>query len=169
MKTKGIAMIHVILGIVWLAVIAVYVLILFFPVSLPVTSFPSGAEVFVSTQKMGETPMKLHPKPTAGDWITVFKVEYFPFCIEFERDIPAVHANLIPADSYKKIEVGISNNNIVYLNFTNNAGESKKLTLDDSNGFFQLLAEELRKSEEDLKQFLMNCYAEKQISIRHIN
>ncbi|MCI0471689.1 MAG: hypothetical protein L0Y73_08535, partial [Candidatus Aminicenantes bacterium] len=75
----------------------------------------------------------------------------------------------IPADSYKKIEVGISNNNIVYLNFTNNAGESKKLTLDDSNGFFQLLAEELRKSEEDLKQFLMNCYAEKQISIRHIN
>jgi len=169
MKPKGIAMIHVILGIVWLALIFLYVLILFFPVSLPITSFPAGAEVFESTQKMGETPMKLHPKPSVGTWITVFKVEYLPFCVEFEREIPAIHANLVPADAYKKIEVGISNNNIVYLNFIPDVGESKKLTLDDTTGFFQLLAEELRKSEEDLKQFLMNCYAEKQIQIRHID
>lgn len=169
MKQKGMGFIHVIVGVLWAAILAVYVLILFFPVSIPITSFPAGAEVFVSSQKVGQTPMKLHPKPPSGTWITVFKVEYLPFCIEYERNVSALHANLLPAEQYKKIEVGITKNNIIYVVFSPDSGDSKKLTTDEYNGFFQLLAEELRKSEEDLKQFLMNCYADKQIVIRHEN
>ena len=169
MKQKGFGLIHGIVGVLWVAIIAIYVLILFFPVSIPVTSSPSGAEVFESSNKKGETPMKLHPKPTEGTWITIFKVEYLPYCIEYNRDVKTIHANLIPADQYRKIEVGISLNNIAYVYFAPEIGEGKKLTLDEFAGFFQLLGEELRKSEEDLKQFLMNCYADKSISIKHIN
>ena len=51
MDNKGIGTIHIIVGILWVAIIAIYVLILFFPVSVDITSYPGGAEVFQQPEK----------------------------------------------------------------------------------------------------------------------
>lgn len=170
MDKKGIGTVHIIVGILWVAIIAIYVLILFFPVSIDITSYPAGAEVFLNSQKKGETPFKLHPIPSEGSWITIFKVEYLPHCVEYSNELrKGIYADLTPADDYKKIEVGVTLGNISYVQFIPSIGDSKKLTLDEHGGFFLLLNEALNLSEEDLKQFLMNCYSEKEISIKHIN
>lgn len=170
MKKKGFAVIHAILGVLWLVIIAIYAFILFFPVSLEITSYPPGAEVFVSSTLMGETPMKLHPIPPEGSWITIFKVEYLPFGVEYEKALQGgIYGNLLPADNYKRIEVGIAKDNVAYVTFFPAIGTPEKLTLDDCGGFFQLLDEKLEESEEKLTQFLIDCYSEKQIEIKHIN
>jgi hypothetical protein len=170
MDNKGIGTIHIIVGILWAAIIAIYVLILFFPVSVDITSYPGGAEVFLSSQKKGETPFKLHPIPPEGSWITIFKVEYLPHCVEYVDEMRrGIHVDLTPASDYKKIEVGVTLGNITYVHFIPDIGDSKNLTLDEHGGFFLLLNEALNSSEEDLKQFLMNCYSEKEIIINHIN
>jgi hypothetical protein len=138
-------------------------------VSVEVSSSPFGAEVFLSSHKVGETPTKIHPIPQAGTWITVFKVEHLPYCLEFVKEYKGgIHANLIPADGYKKIDVGVAEKNVAYVNFIPNVGEAKKLNLDEHGGFFQLLDAEYLKSEEDLKKFLMNCYSDKEITITRI-
>lgn len=169
MNKKGFAIVHGILGVLWIAIIVIYALILFFPVSVEVSSSPFGAEVFLSSQKVGETPTKIHPIPQEGTWVTVFKVEHLPYCLEFVRAYKGgIYANLIPADGYKKIEVGVAEKNVAYVNFIPDFGEPKKLSMDEYGGFFQLLDEQYTKSEEDLKKFLMNCYSNKEITIKHI-
>lgn len=168
MNNKGIGTIHVIVGVLWLVIIAIYALILFFPVSVEITSYPFGAEVFLGSYKVGETPTKIHPIPPEGSWITIFKVEYLPGCVEYVKELQSgIHAELVPADDFIRIEVGITLNNISYITFIPQSGEPKKLTLDEYAGFFQILNEELSLSEEDLRQFLMNSYSEKEIVIRH--
>lgn len=169
-KKKGFALIHGIVGVLWIAIITIYVLILFFPVSVNVSSVPYGAEVFVGSKKVGETPMKIHPIPAEGTWVTIFKVEHFPYCVEYAREYRGgIHRGLTSTEHYSEIEVGISNRNINYVSFIPETGKPKILTLDEHGGFFTLLAEELKKSEEDLKLFLMNCYSEKKITIKYLN
>ncbi|MGD2089979.1 MAG: hypothetical protein PVH61_27630 [Candidatus Aminicenantes bacterium] len=169
MNNKGIGLIHVILGVLWLIINAIYALILFFPVSVEINSYPPGAEVFVSSKRVGETPMKLQPIPPEGSWITIFKVEHIPFGVEYEKELRGgIYGNLLPADHFVKIEVGIARQNVAYVTFIPPSAETKKLTMDEHGGFFQLLDERLKESEEKLKQFLMNCYSEKQIEIKHI-
>lgn len=169
-KKKGFALIYGIVGVLWIAIITIYVLILFFPVSVEVSSVPYGAEVFVSSHKIGETPMKIHPIPAEGTWITIFKVEYLPYCVEYAKEYRGgIHRELTATEHYNEIEVGISNRNINYISFIPETGNPRILTLDEYGGFFLLLAEELKKSEEDLKQFLMNCYSEKKITIKYLN
>lgn len=170
MENKGVAIAHVMVGILWVAIIVIYVIILFFPVTLDIASYPAGAEIFVNTQKVGDTPFKLHPIPSEGSWLTVFKVEYFPYCAEYTEALRGgIMADLKPTDDYKKIEVGITLKNISYVRFIPGAGNPKELSLDEYGGFFLLLDEELGKSEEDLKQFLMNCFSNKEIIINHVN
>lgn len=168
MNQKGVSTIHVVIGVLWIVIITIYVLILFFPVSVEITSHPFGAEVFLGSHKVGETPTKLHPLPPEGSWITIFKVEYLPYCVEYAKELKGgIYADLMPTDDFTTIEIGITLNNISYVNFIRQSGNSKKLTLDEYGGFFQILNEELNLSEEDLKQFLMNCYSEKEIVLKH--